>query len=73
LCLKGLKKNAKIPTSGGGSLCPDRDEKRAPSEYIACLESAANYNCVTWLVQGGRLLGTRLRQGAALQSRRTQL
>ena len=62
LCLQGLKKNAESLTSEGGSLCSDRDAKRAPSEYRACLEIAASDNCVMWPVQGGRLRGERLRR-----------
>ena len=69
--LQGLKKNAESLTIGGGSLCPDRDAKCAPSENIACLEIAANDNCVMWPVQVGCLRGARLRRGAALRSGRT--
>jgi len=72
VCLQGLKKYAKILTSGGGSLCSDRTAKRGPSEYIVCLEIAGNDNCVMWPVLGGRRRGARLRRGASLRSGRTQ-
>jgi hypothetical protein len=61
-CLQGLKKNAESQASRGGNLCPDRDAKRAPSEYRVCLETAADDNCVMWLVHVGCLQGARLRR-----------
>jgi hypothetical protein len=53
----GIKTRKARPVGEAASRCPDRDAKRALSEYMACLKIAAYDNFVMWPVQGGRLSG----------------